>query len=416
MKKSKKISFTTFRNIIVVFLVFVLGIVIGQRYSQMFSFVNPETNKIEFKVTNIEKPQEREDVDFGRFWEVWGILASDFIDQEKIDDVKMVDGAISGMTAALGDPYTVYLPPEDDKRAAESLAGAFYGVGIELGYINRTVAVVAPLKGMPAEKAGVKAGDLIIGIKDEKKGLEEDTSEWTLNDAVNKIRGEKGTTVTLKLLRPDESPEPFDVDIVRDQIVIPSVELAFEEHDGKKVAHISLSRFGERTDAEWEDAVKEVLAQNGSLSGIVLDMRNNPGGFFDGAVDIAGEFINNDVVVYQQGKYTKQPYKTNGTARLEDIPLVVLVNRGSASASEIVAGALRDDLGIKLVGEKTFGKGTVQDRRELASGGGLHVTVAKWVLPGGDWIHHEGIPVDVEVSDDLETDQDEVLLKAIEVL
>jgi len=310
----------------------------------------------------------------------------------------------------------MYLPPEDDKRAAESLAGAFYGVGIELGYIDRTVAVVAPLKGMPAEQAGVESGDLIIHIKDEGKGLDEDTSKWTLNDAVNKIRGERGTTVILTLLRPESSLETFEVSIVRDQILIPSVELDFVEHGGKKAAHITLSRFGERTNAEWEETVSEVLAQKSSLAGIVLDMRNNPGGFFDGAIDISSEFIDNDVVVSQQGKFSKQAFKTNGEARLKDFPLAVLVNRGSASAAEIVAGALRDDLGIQLVGEKTFGKGTVQDRRELSSGGGLHVTVAKWVLPSGDWIHKEGLPVDVEVKDDGETEEDEVILKAIEVL
>lgn len=413
MKKSK-LTFTALRNIIIVILVFILGIVIGQKYGQMFSFINPQTRSFEFKVTNIEAPKEQEEVNFGRFWEVWGILANDFIDQEKLDNEKMVDGAISGMTAALGDPYTVYLPPEDDKRAAESLAGAFYGVGIELGYINGTIGIIAPLKGMPAEQAGVKAGDMIIHVKDEGKSLDEDTSEWTLSDAVNNIRGEKGTSVILTLLRPEEKADPFDVSIVRDQIVIPSVELEFVEHSGKNIAHISLSRFGERTAEEWKKAVDEVLARKNSLSGVVLDMRNNPGGFFDGAIDIASEFIDNDVVVYQQSQFTKQPFKTNGEARLKDLSLVVLVNRGSASASEIVAGALRDDLGAKLVGEKTFGKGTVQDRRELSSGGGLHVTVAKWILPGGEWIHHEGIPVDVEVSDNLETEEDEVLLKAIE--
>jgi carboxyl-terminal processing protease len=415
MKKTK-LTYTSLRNIVILILVFVLGTVIGTRYGDNFSLVNKETNKIEFKVENIQAPKDRENVDFSQFWEVWGILVNDFIDQEKVDDEKMVDGAISGMTAALGDPYTMYLPPEDDKRAAESLAGAFYGVGIELGYINRTVAVVAPLKGMPAEQAGVKAGDLIVGIIDEAKGIDEDTSEWTLNDAVNKIRGERGTIVTLKLLRPEEGPEVFNVDIVRDQIVIPSVELAFVEDNGKKVAHITLSRFGERTKNEWEETVQSILNQQDNISGIILDMRNNPGGFFDGAIDIASEFIDNDVVVSQQGKYVNQVYKTNGEARLKNLPLTVLVNRGSASASEIVAGALRDDLGIKLIGEKTFGKGTVQDRRELSGGGGLHVTVAKWVLPNGSWIDKAGIPVDVEVSDDTETEADEVLLKAIEVL
>jgi carboxyl-terminal processing protease len=414
--KKFKLTFNILRNIILVFLIFILGIVVGNKYSDNLSFINPQTKKIDFKVTNFTAPSDKEDVNFGRFWEVWGILATDFIDQEKVVDEKMVDGAISGMTASLGDPYTIYLPPEDDKRAAESLAGAFYGVGIELGYIEKTVAVVAPLKGMPAELAGVKAGDLIIHVKDELSGLDEDTTDWTLQDAVNNIRGERGTTVTLTLFRPEEKVEPIEISIVRDQILIPSVELSFVEHNSKRVGLVSLSRFGERTNEEWDSVVTEILSQKPEVSGILLDMRNNPGGFFDGAIDIASEFIDNDVVVSQQGKFSKHDYKTKGKARLKDMPLLVLVNRGSASASEIVAGALRDDLGIKLIGEKTFGKGTVQDRRELSGGGGLHVTVAKWILPGGDWIHKEGLSVDVEVKDDATTEEDEVVFKAIEVL
>ncbi|MDH5532909.1 MAG: S41 family peptidase [Candidatus Pacebacteria bacterium] len=414
--KKFKLTFNILRNVTVIFLVLILGVVIGTKYGDKLSFINPQTNKFEFNVTNIAAPEENKDVDFSQFWEVWGILAQDFIDQDKLIDEKMVDGAISGMTASLGDPYTMYLPPEDDKRAAESLAGAFYGVGIELGYINKTVAVIAPLKGMPAELAGVQAGDLIIHVKDELSGLDEDTTEWTLQDAVNNIRGERGTTVTLTLLTPEANSQPKEIDIVRDQILIPSVELSFVEHDGKKVGLITLSRFGERTGKEWDDAVSEILAQQSSLSGILLDMRNNPGGFFDGAIDVASEFIDNDVVVSQQGKFTNHDYKSEGVARLKNIPLMVLVNRGSASASEIVAGALRDDLGIKLIGEKTFGKGTVQDRRELENGGGLHVTVAKWVLPGGSWIHKEGLEVDVEVKDDSATQEDEVVFRAIEVL
>ena len=310
--KKFKLTFNILRNIILVFLIFILGIVVGNKYSDNLSFINPQTKKIDFKVTNFTAPSDKEDVNFGRFWEVWGILATDFIDQEKVVDEKMVDGAISGMTASLGDPYTIYLPPEDDKRAAESLAGAFYGVGIELGYIEKTVAVVAPLKGMPAELAGVKAGDLIIHVKDELSGLDEDTTDWTLQDAVNNIRGERGTTVTLTLFRPEEKVEPIEISIVRDQILIPSVELSFVEHNSKRVGLVSLSRFGERTNEEWDSVVTEILSQKPEVSGILLDMRNNPGGFFDGAIDIASEFIDNDVVVSQQGKFSKHDYKTKG--------------------------------------------------------------------------------------------------------
>lgn len=388
---------------------------VGGKYGNPFKF-DTQSKQVKFSLKNIETPADKKDVNFAQFWEVWGILADDYIDSSKVNDQKMVEGAISGMTAALGDPYTIYLPPEQDKRAAESLAGAFFGVGIELGYIEKTIGVMAPIKGLPADKAGVKAGDLILHIKDEGKGLDEDSSDWTLQDAVDKIRGEKGTKVTLTLLRPTEKMEPFTVDLIRDQVVIPSVELKFVEYGGKNAAHISLSRFGERTHQEWEDTVKQILAKKSEISGIVLDMRNNPGGFFDGAIEIASDFMNEGIIVSQQGKFTSQPYKSNGKARLVGIPVTVLVNRGSASASEIVAGALKDDLGLKLIGENTFGKGTVQDRRELRDGGGLHVTVAKWIMPKGDWINEKGIPVDVEIQDDTNTPEDEVLNKGIELL
>lgn len=355
--------------------------------------------------------------DFAQFWEVWQVLERDYLEPNKLSTEKMVNGAIAGMTAAIGDPYTMYLPPDDNKRSAEDLAGAFYGVGIELGYIDNVLAVVAPLKGTPSEQAGVQAGDLILHVKDTAKNLDEDTTGWSLSKAVENIRGPLGTPVTLTLLRQSEAnATPFEVELRRGQIVVTSVELEFVEHAGKEVAHLSISRFGERTESEWNTAVTEILSRRPAIAGVVLDLRNNPGGFFDGAITVASDFIARGVVVTQQGKFSKQDFPTSGLARLRSYPLVVVVNKGSASASEIVAGALKDDLGTKLVGEKTFGKGTVQDRRELPNGGGLHVTVARWLLPKGSWIHEEGIPVDVEASNDPNTPEDEVLFRAIESL
>lgn len=368
------------------------------------------------RVENREIPKN-DTADFAQFWEVWKVLERDYLDSSELDPQKMVDGAIGGMTAAIGDPYTMYLPADDNKRSGEDLAGAFYGVGIELGYIDSTLAAVAPLKGSPAESAGVQAGDLIIHVKDVAKNLDEDTTGWSLSKAVENIRGPLGAPVTLTLFRQSqENPAPFEVVLERGQIIVKSVELEFVESAGKTAAHISLSRFGERTEDEWNDVVSQILAKGSDLSGIVLDMRNNPGGYFDGAITVSSDFIAKGVVVTQQGKFSKQDFPTTGAARLRNIPLVVLVNRGSASASEIVAGALRDDLGTKLVGEKTFGKGTVQDRRELPNGGGLHVTIARWLLPKGSWIHEEGLQVDIEATDDESTEQDEVLLRAIEAL
>jgi len=408
-------------NAVILILCFTLGVVIGHRYIKpgAIPFLSSAQSGVGVAgdmrtLANITKPKEVADVDFGEFWDVWQILEKEYVDPSKLDRQEMVYGAIQGMTAAVGDDYTVFLPPEEDKRAAEELSGSFYGVGIELGYIDGILAVVAPLRGMPADKAGVKAGDLILRVKDSKTNFDQETNGWSLSEAVSRIRGEKGTQVQLTLLRPEEKAEPFELSIPRDEIIIPSVELEFVEHNGQRAAHLILSRFSDRTESEWNDAVAKILAEGSAVDLVVLDMRNNPGGYFDQAISVASEFVSKGTVVSQQGRYSSKPFPATGKPRLDDLPLVVLVNRGSASASEIVAGALRDLEGTKLVGETTFGKGTVQDRRQLPAGGGLHVTVAKWLLPSGTPISKEGINVDVEATDDPETEPDEVVQKAIE--
>ncbi len=420
----KKLSFTALRNILVGFLLLVLGMVIGNKYAYAHSlplgiklpFLNTQSSVSSLlQVKGQAEPPADKEVDFDVFWEVWSLLERDYLEPDELDSKEMVNGAVSGMTAAVGDPYTMYLPPTDNKRSGEDLAGKFYGVGIELGYIEKTLAVVSPLDGTPAERAGLEAGDLILHVKDENKDLDEDTSDWSLTEAVNKIRGKKGTEVTFTIYR-EGKEEPFKVTVSRGEIVVETVELEFVEHQGKRVAHLRISRFGGRTENEWHQAVDKILEQQDQIDGLVLDLRNNPGGYFNSSIELASDFIENDVVVSQKGRYKETPYRAQGKARLKDIPLVVLVNKGSASASEIVAGALRDDLGVKLIGQRTFGKGTVQDRREVSNGGGVHITVGRWLLPNGGWIHDEGLEVDVEVKPDSETEEDEVLLKGIEEL
>jgi carboxyl-terminal processing protease len=413
----KKIKLSALRNFVIGLLLLVLGGTVGYRYAQSGGV---DSNIPLSQVFNTEVPaNKKKEVDFGVFWEVWNSLDQTYLYPEELDAKKLVGGAIQGLTRAVGDPYTAYLPPQQNQRSAEDLSGSFYGVGIELGYIDETLAVVAPLNGTPAEAAGIQAGDLILHVADPTKDLDEDTTNWTLNEAVEKIRGKKGVPVTLTLLRKDEEDqygEPFQVEIERGEIVVKTVELEFVEEADKRVAHLKVTRFGERTAGEFDQAVVEILGQGYELDGILLDFRNNPGGFFDVAIDLASEFIEEGNVVTQKGRFTERNFEAEGSARLRNFPVLVLVNRGSASASEIVAGALRDQLGAKLVGEKTFGKGTVQDRHELSNGGGLHVTIARWLLPGGDWINEDGIPVSVEVKDDPETEEDEVLQRAIQEL
>ncbi len=421
----KKVPMSIVSQVVAAVLLVATGVVVEQRadvYEQVLDVVAPQRQQLP-QVSDainlyptVSLSSEARQVDLGTMWEAWNLLEQTYLEPEKIETEQMIDGAISGMTSSLGDPYTIYLPPEANQRSAEDLAGSFYGVGIELGYVDGVLAAVAPLVGSPAEAAGVEAGDMIINVKDEGKGFDESTSGWSLNEAVNNIRGEKGTPVILSLYRPSqENPQPFDVTIVRDEIVVESVTLDYVEQEGKRIAHIRLSKFGGRTIDEWDTIVRDILSQGRSVDGIVLDMRNNPGGFFDDAIYIASDFITEGPIVLQKGQLGEQSYEArSGLGRLKDYPVEILVNKGSASASEIVAGALRDRMGALLIGSQTFGKGTVQNRQELSNGGGIHITIARWMLPNGDWIHDEGIPVNIEVINDPETEQDEVLDRAIQ--
>lgn len=352
--------------------------------------------------------------DFSKFWEVWKRLENSYVDPSKLDYAKMTWGAMEGLAQSLDDPYTQYLPPKENKQASEDLNGAFFGVGIELGYKDNTLAVVSPITNSPAAKAGVKAGDLILHIKDEKKKVDVDTRDMTLPTAVSYIRGDKGTPVILTMFR-DGGQKSFEVTIVRDEIVVPSVELKFIQKNGQKIAHLELHKFGGRTDKEWVAKVAEIVAAK--PVGVVLDLRNNPGGYLDGAVFVSSEFLTSGVVVKQEGRKSSETYSVDRKGSLTSIPLVVIVNKGSASASEITAGALQDNKRAEIVGTQSFGKGTVQEVQDLSDGSSLHVTVAKWILPSGRWIGKEGITPDVKVEDNLETkDVDEQLDKAIETL
>jgi carboxyl-terminal processing protease len=417
MRRKIAWQFSLIRNLIIALLLVSLGLIMGFRYAsegQLFGRKIAPLDSLakQARIANLadvmNSSSQNAQVSMDTFWEVWRLLERDYLETDKLDTTKMMDGAISGMVWGIGDPHTTYLPPEDNAKAEEDLAGSFYGVGIELAYIDGVVGVLAPLAGSPAEKAGLLAGDIITHVKDSAKDLDEDTIKWTLDDAVKNIRGPKNTPVIISIYRKSDN-STADITVIRDEIIVKSVTLDFVERNGKTYAHLKLAKFGERTKSEWNIAVSDILARRGQLSGLVLDMRNNPGGFFDVSIDVASDFVKSGVVVSQKSKFNTKNYNTTGTARLLGLPTVVLVNKGSASASEIVAGALRDDVGIKLIGEQTFGKGTVQDRRELSNGGGLHITVGRWLTPSGGWIHDDGLEVDLEIPQDYDTPEDEVL-------
>lgn len=386
--------------LILVLLAFVLGWQVGQRTSS-------ETSRVA-----VPQPQN---LDFKLFWQTWDLLSKQYIDKKAIDPKKLYYGAIQGMVAAVGDPYTVFLPPESQKTTKEQLSGSFEGVGIQLGFDkDKRLVVIAPLKGTPADAGGVKAGDLILQIDGK------DTTNLSLPDAVNKIRGVKGTAVTLSLYS-EGTVKAREVKLVRDTIIIKSVQFeAKTTKSGKKVVYISLTSFGEKTNTEWNDAVNEVLTS--SSQGVIVDVRNNPGGFLDAAVYIASEFLDGGSVVLQEdASGQKTPQSVDRVGRIFKLPLVILINKGSASASEILAGAIQDRGRGTLVGEQSFGKGTIQSAEDLPEGTGIHITTAKWLTPNGRWVHSVGLTPDIKVeiatpSSALVKPVDSQLDKALEIL
>src|SRR3989338_11540125 len=312
-------------------------------------------------------------LDFELFWETWEELERKFIDKSKIDKQKMYFGAIKGMVSALEDPYTFFLTPEENKESRDDLAGKFEGIGAQLGLQDNRITVVAPLKNSPAQKSGIKAGDFINEV-DEKS-----TKGWTLPPAVSKIRGTRGTKVKLTLER---SSKEFEVVIVREQIKVESVEISYEKRKNQSVAIIKLNQFGDNTNDEWDKTAEEIAEkwQRDEIKGLIIDLRDNPGGYLDGSVYVASEFLPKGKLVVKQTSTTQdeKSYQVKREGKLLDIPLVVIINKGSASASEILAGALRDYKRARLIGEKKTKKRTPLNRKKDSEAKKKKKTFYQW--------------------------------------
>lgn len=387
-----------------IILVFGSGYKLGEYKNRLF-FQQPTTNN--------QSADWRTNVNFDLFWDTWNKLQERYVDQKKIDPEKMYYGAIKGMVASIEDPYTFFLTPEENKQTKDDLGGKFEGIGAQLGLKDNRIVIIAPLKKSPAETAGVRAGDFINKVDDVS------TKNWTLTQAVSKIRGPKNTKVKLTLERNNKETE---VTIVREQIIIASVELSFE----KNVAVLKINQFGDNTNEEWNKTVNEIKSKwsNKQIKGLVLDLRDNPGGYLDSSVYLASEFLPLGKLVVKQETtlYGNKEYRVSKIGKLQDVPLTILINKGSASASEILAGALRDHKRAQLIGEKSFGKGSVQEALDLKEGAGLHVTVAKWVLPNGDWINSKGIEPNIKIVNEIKEgntitkEADKQLEKAIQIL
>jgi len=394
ISRNKKIIFV-FSGIILISAVFVLGFLYGK--SQV--------------ICKACKPEE---IDFSLFWEAYHKLQEKFVDKEKFDIQEMIYGATSGMIRSLKDPYTVFLKPGETKKFLEDVSGRFEGVGMEIGERKGQLQVIAPLEGTPAQRAGLRPGDKILKIDDTL------TADLTIDEAVSLIRGPKGTEVTLTILR-DEWETPKEIKIVREVIEIPS--LKWELKDGtekQEIAYIKIFQFSEKASFDLAQSSWEII--NSPAKKIILDLRNNPGGYLEISQDIAGWFLEGGQIVAIEdfgGKREQKFYKAEGNERFLQYPLVILINQGTASASEILAGALRDNRGVKLIGEKSFGKGSVQELEELTDGSTLKITVANWLTPKGQLITDKGLEPDIKVEmteEDYENERDPQLDKAIEII
>ncbi|KKS11893.1 hypothetical protein A2617_02520 [Candidatus Daviesbacteria bacterium RIFOXYD1_FULL_41_10] len=396
------------RRINVTFLlIVVLSFILGWQLGHHDFTIKWQKFKPEIGLVN-EAPKDTT-LDFKLFWQTWELLGREYIDKKALDPQKLYYGAIQGMVAALGDPYTAFLPPKSQKATKEQLSGLFEGVGIQLGFNKeKRLVVVAPLAGTPAAKAGVKPGDIILEI--DKK----DTVNMSLPDAVSLIRGPKGTDVTLTIFR-EGNGKPVGFKLTRDEIIVKSVELETKlTPTGKKIALLKVSSFGEKTAGEWDGAVSTALSN--APRGVIVDVRNNPGGFLEGAVYLSSEFLEGGVVVMQENaEGERTELKVNRTGKMLKMPLIVLINKGSASASEIFAGAVQDYGRGKLIGEQSFGKGTIQSSQDLPESTGIHITTAKWLTPKGRWIHDTGLTPDEKVEPGVSEDSDLQLERALKL-
>ncbi len=367
-----------------------------------------ELGKLTGKYNEDEEGRLSQDINFELYWDLWDSLKRRHVDKGEISEKEMFYGSLKGLAASLGDPYTVFLEPVEAKAFADDLAGTFEGIGAEVGLRDNVLTVIAPLDGMPAQEAGLMAGDKILEVDGTS------TMDMSVDQAVRIIRGEKDTKVVLTIYR-EGLTENKKIEITRGVIHVKSVKFEIRD-DGIYV--IKISHFNSDTIDLFDEAVREIQDKN--PKGIILDLRNNPGGYLETSIEVASEWIENDIVVKEKlSSGNEKKYKSRGIPRLKDFKTVVLVNSGSASASEIVAGALKDHNKALILGTQTYGKGSVQSLEDFSDGSSLKITVAKWFTPNGESINDEGVTPDEEIEltfEDFEADIDPQMDKAIETL
>lgn len=360
----------------------IFGLVLATAAVTFFALTTGDDKVVE--VVNPQKPLTTERKEFKKLYEAYDEMKLNFYDE--VDETTIIDGAINGMIDALGDPYSDYLNEKEARQLNESISSSFEGIGAEIQEKNGYISVVSPIKNSPAEKAGLLPNDLVTAV--DGKSIQGMSS----SEAVLLIRGEKGTTVTLSIRR-GEGTETFDVKIVRD--IIP-IETVYAEMLDDNIAHIHITSFSEGTYKELLAALDEMKEKG--MEGLIVDVRQNPGGMLSTAIDISDLFVENGKNLFQFESKGQKPeiYTASGSKKV-DVPFALVIDDGSASASEILAGALKESTDAPLIGVKSFGKGTVQTPKNLPDGSNLKLTTAKWLTPDGNWIHKKGIEPDIEV-------------------
>lgn len=385
--------------ILALFSVFIIAAGIFYAGFQFASFSSSNSVRAETPLT----------ADMASFWDVVSILKKKHIEGEKLTEQKIIEGAIKGAVSELGDPYTTYMGPDDAQKFSEDLSGVFGGIGAEIGIRNDILTIIAPLKGNPAEKVGLKSGDKILKINDHM------TADMSVEEAVKIIRGEPGTNVTLLISR-EGLTVAKEYKVTRAIVNVPTLD--WEMKSGG-IAYFRIYNFNANLSAAWGNAAVQVLTK--SPKGIIVDVRNNPGGFLDISTNILEWFVPRGEILVQEkfGSGQTEQILSNGNGAFSKIPVIVLINEGSASASEILAGALRDLRGAKIVGIKSFGKGSVQEVQNLDDGSIVKISIAEWLTPNGSSINKKGITPTNEVKlteTDLAEKKDPQLQKAIELI
>ena len=351
-------------------------------------------------------PGDKTAADFGVFWQAWDKIKERHLHSGTLSAQEMIYGAIKGLAESANDPHTTFFSPEDAAKFTENIDGRFGGIGAELEEIDNQIIVVTPLKGTPAERAGLRPRDTII----KAGGVE--LAGKTVQDAIRIIRGEPGTQIKLIISREGDIGTR-DVQITREMITLPTVEWEWKDED---VAYVRLISFNQNAPFSFYNAIRNIIAENPRA--MILDLRNNPGGYLEVAVNLSGWFIDRGEVVVKE-RYADgedSVFRSRGNAALKNLPTIILVNRGTTSAAEIMAGAIRDINGTRLVGERTFGKGTVQTLEELKDGSILKITVANWVTPNGHLIEGGGLVPDINIKRAENDSEDAQLNKALELL